>query len=373
MSSLLDLSETNRVCEMPATKPVDERLWQAWLVKGRERDLRSRGEQVWAVKWVSIGVLLTAACLWSHVMPYDGVVRFIVAAGAIVMMFQAAHTRHYAFATGFGAVALLFNPVAPMFSFTGDWQRGATLASAVPFAASLGLHREAKMTALGVLVARPSVKSIVVFGLMSGAALSQDLSKYRDFQFGSDLPAVAKQAAISPSGIKVVHGRPVLIQQLQWRPQTTSWSSKAEAAQDVVFSFYEGKLFRITVNYDRYEIEGLTVEDLIDAISLNYGVATKAQASSARASYGDQEEIVARWQDAKHRFELIRSSYGPTFRLVGVLMPLEAPAQAATQEATRLDALEAPQRDAARVAGEEESARAKLEKARLANKPKFRP
>jgi hypothetical protein len=50
------------------------------------------------------------------VTPYDGVVRFIVAAGAIFMMFQAAHTRRYAFATGFGALVLLYNPVAPVFS-----------------------------------------------------------------------------------------------------------------------------------------------------------------------------------------------------------------------------------------------------------------
>ena len=52
---------------------------------------------------------------------------------------------------------------------------------------------------------------------------------------------------------------------------------------------------------------------------------------------------------------------------------LEAPAQAATLEAKRLDDQEAPQRDAARLASEEEATKTKLEKARLVNKPKFRP
>jgi hypothetical protein len=52
---------------------------------------------------------------------------------------------------------------------------------------------------------------------------------------------------------------------------------------------------------------------------------------------------------------------------------LEARAQAATLEAKRLDDREAPQRDAARIADEQEAAKAKLEKARLVNKPKFRP
>ena len=69
----------------------------------------------------------------------------------------------------------------------------------------------------------------------------------------------------------------------------------------------------------------------------------------------------------------MRSSYGPSFSLIGVLKRLEAPVQAAILEATRLDVQEAPQRETARIATEEEAARTKLEKARLANKPKFRP
>jgi hypothetical protein len=52
---------------------------------------------------------------------------------------------------------------------------------------------------------------------------------------------------------------------------------------------------------------------------------------------------------------------------------LETPAEAANLEARRLDDLEAPQRDAARLASEQEAAKAKLEKSRLVNKPKFRP
>ena len=64
-------------------------------------------------------------------------VRFIVAAGAIVVMFQAFHARHYAFAAVFGALALLYNPVRHAFSFSGDWQRALVVASAVPFVASL--------------------------------------------------------------------------------------------------------------------------------------------------------------------------------------------------------------------------------------------
>ena len=64
---------------------------------------------------------------------------------------------------------------------------------------------------------------------------------------------------------------------------------------------------------------------------------------------------------------------GPNFQLVAVLKDLEGPAEAAIIKAVRLDKEEAPQREAARLAGEQQAAGAKLDKARLANKPRFRP
>lgn len=210
---------------------------------------------------------------------------------------------------------------------------------------------------------------------LAAATSVTDLSKYRNFQFGTDLPAVAKQADTNPTQAKVIHRRPALIQELAWRPQTRGISSQPEAVKEVVFSFYDGELFRIVVAYDRYETEGLTADNLVDAISVSYGPGVKpaAPAKDATGGYGDPEEILAQWQDSQYRFDLIRSSYGPAFRLVGVMKRLEAPAQAATLEAKRLDNQEAPQRDAARLASEQEAANAKLEKARLVNKPKFRP
>jgi hypothetical protein len=221
---------------------------------------------------------------------------------------------------------------------------------------------------------RSTLAAFLMLGAMSAAALAGDLSRYRNFELGSDLATVAKRAAVDAFQAKVIHSRPALIQDLEWRPQPLGASSQIESVQEVLFSFYGGKLFRIKVDYDRYQTEGLTVEDFVDAISATYGPATKpvAPVKVAPDSYGDQEEIVAQWQDSQCRFDLIRISYGPTFRLVGVMKKLEASAQAATLEAKRLDDQEAPQRDAARIASEEEAAKTKLEKARLVNKPKFR-
>jgi hypothetical protein len=134
-------------------------------------------------------------------------------------------------------------------------------------------------------------------------------------------------------------------------------------------------LYRIAVNYDRYEIVGLTTEDIVGAVSLIYGPAGEpiAPAKVVQDQYGDKEEVVARWEDSQYSFDLIRSSYGPSFRLIGVQRKLDSSAQSAISEAKRLDDQEAPQRDAARAASEQEAARAKLEKARLVNKPRFRP
>jgi hypothetical protein len=221
---------------------------------------------------------------------------------------------------------------------------------------------------------RSILAAVLMLGAMSAAALAGDLSRYRNFELGSDLATVAKRAAVDALQAKVIHSRPSLIQDLEWRPQPLGASSQAESVQEVVFTFYGGELFRIKVDYDRYQTEGLTVEDFVDEISRTYGPATKptAPVKVAPDSYGDQEEIVAQWQDSQYRFDLIRVSYGPTFRLVGVMKKLEASAQAATLEAKRLDDQEAPQRDAARLTSEADAAKTKLEKARLVNKPRFR-
>ncbi len=232
------------------------------------------------------------------------------------------------------------------------------------------------MTELWLATAsRSAFTLLLLFASMPASVSAADLSKYRDFRLGTDLATIAKQVAASPSQAKVIHHRPALIQELQWRPQPLGPSSTTESAQEVVFSFYGGELFRIAINYDRYQTEGLTTDDFIGSISAVYGIAEmpSPQINAVQGRYGDQEEIVARWQDSQYCFDLIRSSYGPTFRLLGALKRLEVPAQAAITEAKRLDDREAPQREAARVADEKEVERDKLEKSRLVNKPKFRP
>jgi len=205
---------------------------------------------------------------------------------------------------------------------------------------------------------------------------AQDLSRYREFQFGMNLPAIAKQVGLEPSEVKVIHRRPALIQELNWQPQLSLTSSQADPVRAIFFSFYNGELFRIVVNYDRYKTEGLTTEDVVAAISAQYGTATKPAAEiifSSSQVYNDSEVVIARWENSQYSFNLFRSSYQPTFGMVGFSKRLDALARAAVAEAIRLDEQEAPRREIERQKEQDAKDRAGQEKARLANKSSFRP
>ncbi len=145
MPTLVALNESRGGAEPPLSKPLDEGVWQAWLAKGRAQDRRGSAARLKAVNWVSIAGLLAAAGLGSQLTPYEVVVRCIVAAGAIVVMSQAFHARHYAFGAVLGALALVYNPVAPVFSFSGGWQRALVVTSAVPFVVSLAWRNATRL------------------------------------------------------------------------------------------------------------------------------------------------------------------------------------------------------------------------------------
>ncbi len=211
------------------------------------------------------------------------------------------------------------------------------------------------------------------------ATSAPDLSRYRSFQFGETLTAVAKQAGVETSGAKLIHERPAVMQELEWPIWlSSSFSSpQVDPVKTVLFSFYNGELFRIVVNYDRDETDGLTTEDMIEAISAQYGPATRPPHTeigfSSSQVYNDSELIIARWEDAEYSFNLYRSTSQPTFGMIAFAKRVDALARAATTEAIRLDAIEAPQREIQRQQREDEKDRESLEKARRENKSNFRP
>ena len=65
------------------------------------------------MKWVSIAGLLLAV-LWRPSENYQLLLEFVVCAGAILVAIDARRAEKNLWATGFVAVALLFNPIQPV-------------------------------------------------------------------------------------------------------------------------------------------------------------------------------------------------------------------------------------------------------------------
>ena len=89
------------------------------------------------MKWFSIAALLLAAMFWRSAADYQALLDFAVCTGAIVVVLQAVRAKEYRWATGFVAMALLFNPVVPVFRLSGPLSLLLVLVSIAPFALSL--------------------------------------------------------------------------------------------------------------------------------------------------------------------------------------------------------------------------------------------
>jgi hypothetical protein len=219
--------------------------------------------------------------------------------------------------------------------------------------------------------------SVLCLASFSSLGMAQDLSKYRDFQFGMNLDSVAKQIQMKTTDAKTRHDRPALIQTLEWNPIDYSESALGNASvRRIRFDFYNGELSKMVVTYNPVETNGLTAEDIIEAISTKYGAATTPGDSvsvSESTMYENQEKVLARWDNEQYSYNLYRTAYGSTFGLVAFSKMLDLMARDASREADRLDKLEAPAKELALQNKRAEDARAAEETARSINKPKFQP
>jgi hypothetical protein len=228
-----------------------------------------------------------------------------------------------------------------------------------------------------MISSRTIATSMLCAALFSSLGAAQDLAKYRDFQFGMSLESVANQIHVNTSSAKTTHQRPALIQTLQWEQSAyANPASKADSLRNVRFDFYNNELSKMVVTYDTAGTEGLTTDDMIEAISAIYGPATKPEktiAVSASGVYEDNEKILGSWEDAQYSYNLFRAAYGNAFGLVAFSKKLDVMAGDSGRESDRLDKLEAPVKELARQKKLEEDRGAAQEKARLISKPKFRP
>jgi hypothetical protein len=145
----------------------------------------------------------------------------------------------------------------------------------------------------------------------------------------------------------------------------------------MVFDFYDNRLFRVTVDYDRTHTQGLIDADMIEALSAVYGSPIAPVVPRRRQPptvSDDAGAPIAEWGNADNSVRLHRlSTYGTRFRLVIAIESAATLARTAAARAVVLDAREAPQREAAREKKEADDRRAAEEQARATNKATFRP
>jgi hypothetical protein len=209
--------------------------------------------------------------------------------------------------------------------------------------------------------------------LMGPMLRAQDLSNYRGFSLGTSLANVLKLSDQKLADVKTIHLRPMLIQELTWWPPSTpGHSSQPDSVEQILFSFSDGQLYKMSVDYDRNSTEGLTAPDMVKSISAKYGPATGVESEidpAMNALYNLKDESLASWQDSHYSFELVRTSFSDRFGLVIYSKRANAEAEIAIADGAKLEEQERPAREADQKKKEADD----LEAARQKNQKSFHP
>jgi hypothetical protein len=218
-----------------------------------------------------------------------------------------------------------------------------------------------------------STLGLTLFLLAAPMLLAQDYSNYRGFSLGATLTTVLKQTDQKLADVNVTHSGPALFQELiWWPPNLPGPSQRPESVQQILFSFHNGILYKMSVTYDQVATEGLTASDMAKSISAKYGLTTSVAPvidPGSKDNYDSEGRLVASWEDAQYSFNLVRSSFTDRFGLVIYSKQANAEAELAIAKALVFDKENGPKK-----AAEAEKKQADdLEVARLKNQKTFRP
>ena len=202
---------------------------------------------------------------------------------------------------------------------------------------------------------------------------SQDLSKYRAFSLGTSLPEILNYTGQKLLDVRVIHSRPALIQEVTWWPTNTpGTTSEPGTVREIVFSLYNGELYKMSVTYDRSSTEGLTTPDMMKAVTEKYGPVTNfvlAIDSPTNDRYDLRTKTIASWEDSQYAINLVRSAFTDDFGLVIYSKRVTADAESAIAESAKLEEQERPKREAERHQKETDD----LDAARQKNRKIFQP
>ena len=173
--------------------------------------------------------------------------------------------------------------------------------------------------------------------------------------------------------VKLIHGRPALVQEVTWWPPSLPGISyQSDTVEQILFSFYNGELYKMSVTYDQTATEGLTEQDMVKSISAKYGPATivAVEIDSAKSDANVVKQTpVASWEDAQYSFNLTRSAFTDHLGLIIYSKRVNAVAELAIAEAVKIEEQEGPNREAERQKKQTDD----LEAARQKNRKIFRP
>jgi hypothetical protein len=218
-----------------------------------------------------------------------------------------------------------------------------------------------------------STAALALMLLSTSMIAAQDLSKYRTFSLGAGLGSISKQVDATPNDVSVVHQNPALIQELTWWPVTSGEPiRRAEAVEQVKFSFFNHALYKIVATYEDAATKGLTADDMVRAISAAYGIARRPAADlgpPAQLTYNSADVQLAIWENSEYSVVLSHSPLSDSFQLTLESKQLNGQAEAAIVEAVAQATEDAPGKEIARVKKEADD----LAAMRQANLKSFRP
>jgi len=214
------------------------------------------------------------------------------------------------------------------------------------------------------------LSGLLLAGPMLGA---QELSKYRGFALGTSVANVLKLTDQKPADVNLPHAGSTIFQEVTWWPPNTPGNTfRPDSVEQMHFSFYNGKLYKLSVTYEQSATEGMTSEDMQKSIAAKYGPATSVAPVSdsvANDRYDAKEKVVASWEDAENSFNLVRSSFTGRFGLVICAKRANAEAEMAIAETERLEKEAGPMKAAELQKKQIDD----LEIARQKNQRSFRP
>ena len=183
---------------------------------------------------------------------------------------------------------------------------------------------------------------------------------YRAFQMGDDVLTISRQLGMPSPASTLIPPALGAVEELRWRSQyiRRGVASSSDPVAQLVFSFFENKLFRIVIDYASDRTEGMTEADVVAAVSRIYGAPAKRTYPPSPVGLHPQrpaDSVVAQWTDTGHRVALLAVQDQTAFRLIVSSVPLEALARAAGAHETPADVHDWGTLDAARPNADNES------------------